>query len=167
MKVRRHTAVLLITSGLFAAGVLAPADAKPGNGNANGHDKGHCRAFHARGEGVDDGTGTTTATIYRGNREIGTTVGTFTLTGLDADGVASFTGTIVFTNDKGTLDAPVEGTVDTVSGEFVSVSDSVTGTGGYANVTGRLRFAGVEDLGGLTFTESVHGKLCVPKKKTH
>ena len=167
MKVRRHTAVLLIASGLFAASVLAPAEAKPGNGNANGHDKGHCRAFHARGEGVDAGTGTTTATIYRGNREIGTTVGTFTLGAPDADGVAPFTGTIVFTNDKGTLDAPVEGTIDTVSGEFDSVSNSVTGTGDYANVTGRLRFFGVEDLSGLTFTETVHGKLCVPKKKTH
>ena len=33
--------------------------------------------------------------------------------------------------------------------------------------TGRLTFAGVEDLGGLTFTETVHGKLCVPKNKQH
>ena len=59
MRVRRHTAALIITSALFAAGVVAPADAKPGNGNANGHSKGHCRAFHASGVGVDDGTGTT------------------------------------------------------------------------------------------------------------
>ena len=167
MRVRRHTAVLMITSALFAAGVVAPADAKPGNGNGNGHNKGHCRAFHARGEGVDAGNGTTTATIYRGNREIGTTVGTFDPPTVDAEGIASFTGTIVFTNDKGTLIAPVVGTLDTVSGEFVSTSDSVTGTDDYAAVTGRLRFAGVEDLGGLTFTESVHGKLCVPKKKQH
>ncbi len=166
MRVRRHTAALIITSALFAAGVVAPADAKPGNGNGNGHDKGHCRAFHARGVGVDDGTGTTTAVIYRGNREIGTTVGTFTAVP-EEDGVMSFTGTIVFTNDKGTLVAPVVGTLDTVSGEFVSTSDSVTGTAGYADVTGRLRFAGVQDLGGVTFTETVHGKLCVPKKKQH
>ena len=87
--------------------------------------------------------------------------------GVDAEGVVSFTGTIVFTNDRGTLVAPVVGTLDTVSGEFVSTSDSVTGTDGYADVTGRLTFAGVEDLGGLTFTETVHGKLCVPKKKQH
>ena len=63
MRVRRHTAALIITSALFAAGVVAPADAKPGNGNANGHQKLHCRAFHASGEGVDDGSGTTTAVI--------------------------------------------------------------------------------------------------------
>ncbi len=77
MRVRRHTAALIITSALFAAGVVAPADAKPGNGNANGHQKLHCRAFHASGVGVDAGNGTTTAIIYRGNREIGTTFGTF------------------------------------------------------------------------------------------
>src|SRR3954471_18603523 len=111
MKLRRHTVVLLATAGAFAAGVVAPADAS--HGNAYGHQKGHCRAFHARGVGVDDNLGTTTATIYRGNREIGTTVGTFTMTGVDGDGLASFTGTIVFTNDQGTLNAPVVGTLDT------------------------------------------------------
>lgn len=167
MRVRRHAAVLFLMPALFAAGMVAPADAKPGNGNGYGHDKGHCRAFHARGEGVDDGMGTTTAVIYRGNREIGTTLGTFTVAGVDAEGVASFTGSIVFSNDRGTLVAPVVGTLDTVSGEFLSTSDSVTGTDGYADVTGRLKFRGVEDLGGLTFTETVHGKLCVPKKKQH
>jgi hypothetical protein len=161
----RHSAVLLITGGLFAAGVVAPADAQPGHGH--GHGKEHCRAVHARGVGVDDGTGTTTAVIYRGRREIGTTVGTFVLGTVDAEGDASFTGTIVFTDDHGTLDAPVDGTLDVVTGEFVSVSDSVTGTGDYANVTGRVRFAGVEDLNGLTFTETVRGRLCVPKRKQH
>lgn len=167
MQVRRHTAVLMITAALFAAGVVAPADAQPGHGNAYGHGKGHCRAFHARGEGVDDGTGTTSATIYRGQREIGTTLGTFAMGLVSGEGLASFTGTIVFSNDHGTLSAPVEGSLDTLSGEFVSASDTVTGTGDYADVTGRLRFTGVEDLGGLTFTETVHGKLCVPKNKQH
>jgi len=96
MRVRRHTAALIITSAVFAAGVVAPADAKPGNGNANGHGKGHCRAFHARGEGSDAGNGITAATIYRGNREIGTTLGTFDPPTVDAEGIASFAGTIVF-----------------------------------------------------------------------
>ena len=54
-----------------------------------------------------------------------------------------------------------------MTGEFVSTSDSVTGTGGYADVTGRLTFAGVQEIGGINFTETVHGKLCVPKKKQH
>ena len=168
MRVRRHTAALIITSALFAAGVVAPADAKPGNGNANGHQKLHCRAFHASGVGVDDGNG------HHHRRHLPRQPGDrhhrsarSTVTGVDAEGVASFTGTIVFTNAAGTLVAPVVGTLDTVSGEFVSTSDSVTGTDGYADVTGRLTFAGVEDIGGLKFTETVHGKLCVPKKKQH
>ncbi len=156
--VRRHSAVLFITAGLFAAGVVAPADAKPGGSATE-----RCTGLHAKGVGVDDGMGTTTATLYRGGREFASTVGTFTLGTVDADGVATFTGTIVLTNDHGTLNAPVDGTLDTTSGRFASLSDDVTGTGDYANVTGRLRFRGVEDLEGLTFTEHVYGKLCVPK----
>jgi hypothetical protein len=156
----RHSAALLITAGLFTAGVVAPADAIPG-----GNPLTRCTGFHAKGAGVDDGMGTTTATLYRGRRELATTVGTFTLTGVDADGVATFTGTIILSNDQGMLTAPVEGTLDTVSGRFASLSDDVTGTGEYADTTGRLRFRGVEDLQGLTFTEHVYGKLCVPKDK--
>jgi hypothetical protein len=171
VRMRRHGAVLIIVAGLFAAGGVAPADAQsrvgPGHGHANGHDKGHCRAFHAHGVGVDDGLGTTKATIYRGQREVATSVGTFTVTGVDADGLATFAGGIVLTNDHGTLNAPVTGTLDTTTGEFVSLSDTVTGTGDYATVTGWLRFAGTEDLTALTFTETVHGKLCVPTKKQH
>ena len=76
MRVRRHTAALLITSALFAAGVVAPADAKPGNGNANGHQKLHCHAFHASGVGVDK-MGKTTADIFRGKRLIATDYNNF------------------------------------------------------------------------------------------
>jgi hypothetical protein len=166
MRVRRHTAALMITSAIFAAGVVAPADAEPGNGNANGHQKLHCRAFHATGVGVDK-MGKTTADIFRGKRQIATSYGDFDVTGVDAAGVASFTGTIDLVFEAGALKAPVVGTLDTASGEFTSTSDTVTGTGDRADVTGRLTFSGVEDLDGLTFTETVHGKLCVPKKKQH
>jgi len=166
MRVRRHTAALLITSAVFAAGVVAPADAKPGNGNANGHQKLHCRAFHASGVGVDE-MGKTTADIFRGKRQIATSYGDFDVTGVDAAGLASFTGTIDLVFEAGALEAPVVGTLDTVSGEFTSTSDTVTGTGDRADVTGWLTFSGVEDLDGLTFTETVHGKLCVPKNKQH
>jgi len=161
-RLARATAAALATGALMAAGLSAPAEA----GNANGHGKGHCRAFHAFGEGTDNGDGTTTATIYRGKREFGTTAGTLT-PGATVDGVMSFTGTIVLTNDKGTLDAPVEGTFDTVSGEFAARSSTVTGTGDYAAVTGKLRIWGTQDLTAGTFSEHLHAKLCVPKKKQH
>jgi hypothetical protein len=165
-RLRRAAAATLATGALMAAGLSAPADAKPGNGNANGHGKGHCRAFHALGDGVTNTDGTTTATVYRGSREFGTTTGTFTL-GETLDGVTSFTGTIVFTNDKGTLTAPVEGALDTVSGEFGARSSSLTGTDDYANVTGKLRVWGTQNLTDGTFSEHLLAKLCVPKKKQH
>ena len=155
----RHSAALLLTAGLFSAGVVAPADAVPGGSKVE-----RCTGFHAKGTGVDAG-GSTTATLYRGHSEFATSVGTFTITGTDPDGVASFTGTIVLSNDKGTLTAPVAGTLDTATGRFAATSTSLTGTDGYADTTGRLRFRGVEDLTELTFTEHVYGKFCVPKVK--
>ena len=153
----RHSAALLITAGLFAAGVVAPADAIPGGSAIE-----RCTGFHAKGEGVRDGTATT-ATLYRGKREFATAVGALAFGVVSPEGVASFTGTVVLTNAKGTLNAPVEGTFDTLSGRFAALSTDVTGTGDYADTTGRLRFRGTEDPDGLTFSEHVYGKFCVPK----
>jgi hypothetical protein len=164
-RLARASAAALATGALMAAGLSAPADA----GNANGHGKGHCRAFHALGDGVTNADGTTTANIYRGSHEFGTTTGTFVL-GTAVDDVTPFTGTIVFANDEGTgtLTAdPVEGTLDMVSGKFRASSSAVTGTGDYANVTGKLRVWGTQDLTDGTFSEHLLAKLCVPKKKQH
>jgi hypothetical protein len=156
----RHSAALLLTAGLFTAGVVAPADAIPGGSATE-----RCTGFHARGVGVDLGMGNTTATLYRGHREVATSVGTLVIGPVDPDTlVATFTGTIVLTNDRGTLTAPVEGTFDTASGEFAAVSTDLVGTDGYADTSGRLRFRGTE-RSDLTFTEHVYGKLCVPKVK--
>ena len=165
----RVAAATLATGALMAAGVVAPADAKPGSGNANGHGKGHCRAFHALGTGQDNGDGTTDATIYRGSHDLGKTEGTLAAVGAPVEGVVSFTGNIVFTNleETGTLNAPVVGAFDIVSGEFTATSSTVTGAGDYANVTGKLRIWGTQDLTDGSFTEHLHAKLCVPKKKQH
>ncbi len=168
-RLARATAATFATGALVAAGLVAAADATPGNGNANGHGKGHCRAFQALGDGVTNADGTTTANIYRGSHEFGTTTGTFAL-GTPVDDVTPFTGTIVFADDEGTgtLTAdPVEGTLDMVSGKFVARSSSVTGTGDYANMTGKLRVWGTQNLTDGTFSEHLLAKLCVPKKKQH
>ncbi len=168
-RLRRGVAAALATGALLAAGLSAPADAKPGNGNANGHGKGHCRAFQALGDGITNADGTTTANIHRGSHEFGTTTGTFVL-GTTVDDVTPFTGTIVFVNDAGTgtLTAdPVEGTLDMVTGKFRASSSSVTGTGDFANVTGKLRVWGTQNLTDGTFSEHLLAKLCVPKKKQH
>lgn len=172
-RVSRAIAASLAAGALVAAGLSAPAVAQPGHahghGHANGHGKGHCRAFQALGDGVTNEDGTTTATIHRGNKEFGTTTGTFAM-GETTDGVTAFTGTIVFTSAGdvvGTLTAPVEGTLDTESGEFRARSESLVGTDDLAAVTGRLRVWGVQDLTDGTFTEHLLAKLCVPKKKSH
>jgi hypothetical protein len=162
----RSAAAAVAVSTLLTAGMTTTAEAKPGHGHANGHGKGHCRAFQALGDGVDNGDGTTSATIHRGKHVFGTTTGTIT-PGTITDGVLAFTGTIVFTNDTGTLSAPVEGSFDTTSGEFGARSDGLTGTDGFAAVTGTLRIWGVQDLTDGTFTEHVLAKMCVPKKKQH
>lgn len=158
----RHSAALLLSVGLFTAGIVGPAYAVP-----HGSPTSRCTGLHAKGSGVDSGNGTTTATLYRGQREWATSAGTLTMGPVDADGVATFTGTITLVFDDAgadTLVAPVEGTVDTTTGRFAALSDTVTGTGDHAGTTGRLRFRGVE-AADLTFSEHVYGKLCVPKTK--
>ena len=166
-RLRRAIAATLAVGALTVASISAPAEAKPGNGNANGHSKGHCRAFQALGDGVTNPDGSTTATVYRGSREFGETHGTFVL-GTPVDNLTPFTGEIVFTSDGGTLTAAlVEGTLDTVSGKFRASSSTVTGTEDYANVTGKLRVWGVQNLTDGTFTQHLLAKLCVPKKKQH
>ena len=156
----RHSAALILTAGLLTAGLVAPADAVPGGSATE-----RCTGFHARGVGHDNG-GSSAATLYRGQRVFALSDGTLVLGSVDpATLVAPFTGTIVLTNDKGTLTATVEGTFDTVSGDFSAVSTDLAGTDGYADTTGRLRFRGTEDVTTGDFTEHVYGKFCVPKVK--
>ena len=173
MHARPHTrlartgAAALAAGALLAAGLAAPADAQPGKGKAHGHAKSHCRALHATGVGTDNGDGTTSATLYQGEREVGTTEGAL-VPGVPVDGVLPFTGTIVLTSfKKGTLEALVEGTFDTVTGEFAARSVDIEGKGPMKNATGKLRLAGVQDLTTGQFTEVVHARICVPKKKQH
>ena len=176
MHARPHTplarigAVALATGTLLAAGLIAPADAQPGKGkgHAHGHAKSHCRAFHATGVGTDNGDGTTSATLYQGEREVGTSQGTLVLDLTAGEGPLPFTGTIVITsNKKGTLEAAVEGAFDVVTGEFVARSVELDGTGPMKNATGKLRIEGVQDTATGTFTEVVHARICVPKKTQH
>ena len=81
-----------------------------------------------------------------------------------ADGVASFTGQIVFTPRRldGTLVAPVTGTLDLTSGAFTATSTSVTGTGKLSGVTGSVSIRGVQDLTTGVFTETLRIRLCGP-----
>jgi hypothetical protein len=161
---RRISAAALATGALVAAGLVAPADAVTGKGHAYGHGKGHCRAFHATATGTDNGDGTTTATLYQGTRQVGTSAGSL-VPGATVDGVLPFTGTIVLTTKKGILGAEVEGTFDTVTGEFSAHSVDLDGKGPMRNARGKLRVWGTQDLVTGAFTETLYARVCVPKKK--
>ena len=80
-----------------------PAAFAPAGQHGHGH---QCTKIKAIGVGQDLGEGMTTATISVHGVAVGTTGATFTITGV-VDGVAWFTGPIVFTSDLGTLTAEV------------------------------------------------------------
>lgn len=113
-----------------------------------------CVPVKAQGVGQDLGGGMTTARITTHGILLGTTNAAFTPT------PTGFAGPIVFTTGIGTLTAQVAGTFDPTTGVFEARSRSVTGTGAFAGVTGRVRIAGLEDLGDGTFTETITGRLC-------
>src|SRR5205823_3847534 len=84
-----------------------------------------CHNIVAKGVGQDLGGGSTQAQIIGGGLLHGTTLGSFVITGVSGT-VASFTGTIEFTTQHGTLTVTVAGTLDVSTGEF-SASGMVTG----------------------------------------
>ena len=136
-----------------SAGVSVAAAAKPSL---------VCLPVAADGFGQDLGGGRTTATISVAGVAVGTTEASFTISGVEGT-VASFTGDIIFRNAFGSLVAPVSGTLDTATGQFVSSSTTVTGTRAYRQVTGSLTFTGTENLATGSFSEVVTGTLCVPR----
>jgi hypothetical protein len=118
-----------------------------------------CLPISAYGTGQDLGEGKTVADIKTHGILLGRTTGAFTVTGLDG-AVATFVGPIVFTTRIGTLTAQVDGTLDTATGAFRSVSNSLTGTGLFRGVTGKVTLAGTENLTTGAFTETITGRLC-------
>ncbi len=140
--------------------VVASALVMVGGVQAKGPDDAHgCARVHAVGVGQDLGPLGTTATITRGGRLNGTTVGHFTITG-GAPPVFTIAGTVDFTTHGGTLTATVAGTFNVATGEFTASGPVSAGTGNLAGVTGVLTFQGVENLVTGAFTETVTGTLC-------
>jgi hypothetical protein len=163
----RIAATALTTAVLMTGVLAAPAEAADAAGQGYGHSKPQCRAFHAKGTGKDLGGGLTSATLFQGKREVGSSEGHLVPGVPGPDGLLPFAGTIVLTTWKGTLEAEVEGTFDTVTGVFVATTTDLEGKGPLRNATGKLRVVGLQDLVTGDFTEAVHARLCVPKKKQH
>jgi hypothetical protein len=155
--IRLLAAVLPVAAILTAATPAAaqdPALCLPVQLTAVGQDLGPDSQGHLR----------TTATVLFLGHAIATTDATFTPAGSPADDVLSFTGPIVFTPRLGTstLTANVQGSVDLENGDFQATSTTVTGTGLLVNVSGRLTFAGTENLKTHAFSETITGTLCAP-----
>lgn len=143
--------VLVLLLAMLGTGLAVPAAAFASTS---------CHMINATGVGQDNFDGTTTARIIDGGLLQGTTVGTFQPTGFDPP-VASFSGQVVFTVNRGSLTAEVNGTLNTATGAFQATSASLSGTGKLAGATGFLTFEGTEDLSDGSFTETVTGEVCV------
>jgi hypothetical protein len=127
---------------------------------APAHATGLCVPIVAQGDGQDLGNGNTTATITTHGLLLGTTAASFTITGTSGTTV-SFVGPLVFTTPLGTLTAQLTGSLDSATGSFQSDSTSLTGTGLFRRVSGKVRLVGVENLLTGSFTETVTGRLCI------
>jgi len=157
----RTTLTAVAVGGLLAVAPATSADAASTHASARGGAS-ICAPVRATGVGQDMGGGQTVATISIGGIEVGMTQGAFMITGIDANGVASFAGPITFTSAVGTIVAQVTGTLDTTTGAFTSTSTSLTGTGLFIGVSGSVTLRGTESLATGAFTERVTGRLCLP-----
>jgi hypothetical protein len=119
-----------------------------------------CHGINARGTGQDLGGGVTQAQIRGGGLLNGTSNSNFVITGVSGT-VASFTGVVLFTVNKGTLAVSVNGTFDLATGRFQATSTAMTGTGKLEGAAGNLTITGLQDLETGTFTEDVTGEICV------
>lgn len=119
-----------------------------------------CHPVTARGVGQDLGQGHTVARIFHDGLRLGSTAGTFTVTG-SAGTVVDISGTIVFTGHHGRLTVSVTGTLDTSTGHFHTSGPITASAGVLAGATGTLTFDGTENLGTGRFVERVTGTLCV------
>jgi hypothetical protein len=138
--------------------ILAVAGALASGGFAQAAES--CHKINAKGIGQNNGDFTTDATIIGGGLLNGTTHASFTLTGFSPP-IASFTGSIVVMTHTGSLTTSVNGTLDIVTGEFITAGGVIGGTGKLAGATGTLVFQGDQDVTTGQFTEQVTGVVCV------
>jgi hypothetical protein len=121
---------------------------------------GPCKTVSATGIGQDLGGGMTQAQITQGKFLNGSTVASFTITGVSGS-VLSFTGTVTFTTGDGTLTVSVTGTLDSATGHFTASGPVTATTGGLSGASGYLSLAGTENLSSGDFVEHISGTICL------
>jgi hypothetical protein len=151
MRIRVHALALSLVVGLSTLLITGHAQAA-----------GSCHKINAKGVGQDLGGGITQAHVIGGGLLHGTTAGNFAITGI-SDGVATITGTVAFTANKGTLSVSVSGTFNTNTGAFSAAGPVAASTGKLGGASGNLSFNGVESLADGSFVENIDGEICVPQ----
>ena len=137
----------IIVCGVLASGGLASAGVS-------------CHLINAKAVGQDLGAGSTTANIIGGGLLQGTTTGSIVTTGFVFP-VASFTETLTFTNQHGTLTVVVSGAIDVTTGQFNASGPVTAATGKLAGATGNLSVPGQANFATAIFSEDISGAVCV------
>jgi hypothetical protein len=119
-----------------------------------------CHLMNAKAVGEDVGGGNTTARVIGGGLLEGTSAGSLTITGVSGT-VASFTETVTFTNQHGTLTVSVTGAIDVITGQFNASGPVTASTGKLSGATGQLSLSGVAHFATGIFTEDITGVICV------
>lgn len=153
----KHVIRLVATLSVAAGTVVASggaAYATPGNGA--------CQVILATGQGHATGPTTTVATVtdtVGGPLLDGTTVASFVPSGTPP--VLMLNGTVTFTTAHGTLTVEISGPFNVTNGQFLAGGPVISGTGAFAEATGLVGFAGVENLSQGTFVETIGARICL------
>jgi hypothetical protein len=138
--------VLLSVGGLITA---CPVQAASSN-----------HLINAKAVGQDLGGGSTTASVIGGGLLQGTLAGNLTITGVTGT-VASFTNTVTFTNQHGSLTAVLTGAIDLTTGQYNASGTVTDATGKLAGATGNLALSGVVNFATAIFAEDITGAIRV------
>lgn len=123
--------------------------------------KDRCLPVTAFGYGQDQGEGQTVALVSGSPFIWAQTRGNFQIGGV-SDTVAEVSGTVEFTNPRGSFTLAAQGSFDIASGQFMSMGPITAGTGAYAAVSGELKLEGSQNLETGRFVERVSGVMCWP-----
>jgi hypothetical protein len=119
-----------------------------------------CHLINAKGVGQELGGGSTTGAVIGGGLLHGTLAGSITITRVSGT-VASFTETVTFTNQHGTLTVVVTGAIDVTTGQFYACGPVTTATGKLSGATGTVSLSGVAQFATGIFTEDITGVIHV------
>jgi hypothetical protein len=141
---------------ILAVTAVSLAAARPAQAEVTYH------KINAKGEGAFTGPTTTESQILGGLLH-GTTTAELVITGIDpTTGALTYEGTLVLTNDHGTLTLAIfDGLYNTLTGEFSNDSLIASGTDRFAGATGGLFFHGFVFPDGTFIDDALVGEICV------